>query len=140
MSQTKKNMNDNKNIQTVDVLNSIILSHREQLFKIPKEEHVVFVMSGGLDSTIGAAMIIEEWGSFVHPLFIRRNARATKYEEKAFDLIANDFRTRYKNKFLVPKKIETEVPPSDIKLGLTEQRLKSVGHAMRNAVLQSIGV
>jgi len=129
-----------KNTNTVDTLNSIILSHRKYLFEEPKDEHVVFVMSGGLDSTIGVARVIEEWSCLVHPLFIRRHARATKYEEQAFDLICADYKKRYKGKFLEPKKLEIEVPPTELKSGLKEERLKNVGHAMRNAVLQSIGV
>ncbi len=131
---------ENKKDQTINALNAIILSHREYLFKEPKNEHVVFVMSGGLDSTIGAAKVIEEWGSIIHPLFIRRHARATKYEEKAFDLVAGDYKERFKGNFLEPKKIEIEVPPTDLKSCLSDMRLKKTGHAMRNAVLQSIGV
>ena len=125
---------------TVKKLDSIILSQRDYLFREPKNEHVVFVMSGGLDSTIGAARVIEEWGSFIHPIFVRRHARATKYEEKAFDLVAQDYQKRYEGKFFEPKKVEIEVPPTDLKSGLTKERLHKVGHAMRNAVLQSIGV
>ena len=133
-------MKKNKINKTIDSLNSIILSHRQDLFKVPNNEHVVFILSGGLDSTIGVARVIEEWGSFVHPLFIRRHARATKYEEQAFDLVSADYQKRYKNNFLTPKKLEIEIPPTEIKTGLTEERLKNTGHAMRNAVLQSIGV
>lgn len=127
----------------VEALDAIILAHRKYLFKEPINEHVVFIMSGGLDSTIGAARTIEEWGSIIHPLFVRRHARATVYEERAFDLIAGDFQERYKRykgKFLEPKKLEIEVPPTELKSGLTKTRLDKIGHAMRNTVLQSIGV
>lgn len=132
---TKKKRNG-----TVEALDAIILAHRKNLFKEPENEHVVFMMSGGLDSTIGVARVIEEWGSFVHPLFIRRYARATVYEERAFDLIASDFRERYEGKFLEPKKLEVEVPPTELKSGLTKMRLEKIGHTLRNTVLQSIGV
>lgn len=125
---------------TIQKLEAILLAHREYLFKEPKGEHVVFVMSGGLDSTVGAARVIEEWGSIIHPLFIRRHARATKYEEKAFDLVAGDYQNRYRGKFLEPMKLEVEVPPVALKPGLTADRLQRLGHAMRNAVLQAIGV
>lgn len=132
--------NSNEKIDTLDTLNSVILSHRDKLFDPPVDEHIVFIISGGLDSTIGVARVIEEWNCFVHPLFIRRHARATKYEERAFDSVVADYKERYKDKFLEPKKIEIEVPPTELKSGLTEERLKKKGHAMRNAVLQSIGV
>lgn len=134
-------MNKFKNTSnTVDILNSIILSHRDVLFDPPINKHVVFVMSGGLDSTIGVARIIEDWNCYVHPLFIRRHARATKYEEQAFDSISNNFKKRYKNNFLKGKKIDVEVPPLTFKTGLKNRRLQNIGHAMRNAVLQSVGV
>lgn len=129
-----------KRNDSVDALDAVILAHRKTLFKEPINEHVVFIMSGGLDSTIGAARAIEEWGSYIHPLFIRRHARATVYEERAFDLMVADFSERYKGKYLEPKKIETEVPPRELKTGLMKARLDKIGHAMRNAVLQSIGV
>ena len=129
-----------KRNEAVSELNAILLAHREFLFKEPINEHVVFIMSGGLDSTIGTARAIEEWGSVIHPLFIRRHARATVYEERAFDLITQDYLKRYYGKFLEPKKLEMEVPPTELKSGLTKVRLDEIGHAMRNAVLQSIGV
>ena len=126
--------------KTVEMLNAIILSHRDYLFKKPEGEHVVFVMSGGLDSTIGAAQIIEEWGCYIHPLFIRRHARATKYEEKALDLVADDYSKRYQGHFLEPKKLDIEIPSVELKSGLTQERLYRIGHTMRNVVLQSMGV
>lgn len=126
--------------ETIQNLEKIILCHRDYIFKPPKNTSVIFMMSGGLDSTIGAARAIEEWGCVVYPLFIRRHARATKYEEGSFDRVANTYRLRYPNNFMPSKKVDVEVPPLEFKSGLTELRLKKLGHALRNACLQALGV
>jgi len=121
-------------------LEKIILSKRGYIVRVPRNEPVIFVMSGGLDSTIGAARAIEEWNCKIYPLFIRRHARATKYEEVAFDKISSYFLKKYPNNFYLPKKVEIEVPPLIFKVGLREERLKKLGHAMRNSTLQNLAV
>lgn len=124
----------------ISSLDQILITQRGYVFEPPINKKIVFISSGGLDSTIGVVRAIEEWDCVVYPLFVRRHARATKYEEASFNSVSEVYLKRYPKNYMSPKKIEIEVPPVDFKLGLTDIRLKKLGHAMRNANLQSLGV
>ena len=75
--------NRDEDSKILEMMNNIFLYRRGYISKVPKNEDVVFIFSGGLDSSITLDMIINEWGVNVFPLFVRRSARATKFEEES---------------------------------------------------------
>ena len=63
-------------------IEKILIEKRGCVFKIPKNQPVVLLASGGLDSTVALDKIIRDWNVKVYPLFIKRGAKAEKFEER----------------------------------------------------------
>ena len=126
--------------QVLKYINDIFLYRRGYTSRIPQGEDVVFIFSGGLDSSVTLDMIINEWGVKVFPLFVRRSARATKFEEEAVKFFIDFYQKKYPGHMHDLEVIETEVPPLSFKKYPESDRLQRLGHPMRNAVLQSLGV
>lgn len=103
-------------------------------------ENIVLLMSGGMDSTILASLILEKTNYTIYPLFIRRGSRSQIWEEKGFDFFNQYYAEKYPNRFKGFKKIQIEVPPLDFKKYKNPDQLKKLGHPMRNVVLQSLAV
>jgi 7-cyano-7-deazaguanine synthase in queuosine biosynthesis len=124
-----------------DLLKSIenaMKQRRGYVFNKPINENVILLASGGLDSTVTVDLIIREWNVKVYPLFVRRSARATVFEEKAFDFFVDFYKKRFPDNFMAPFKVEIEVPPIAFKKYKMTNRLSKLGHPMRNFTLQNI--
>ncbi|MEA3378269.1 MAG: 7-cyano-7-deazaguanine synthase [Nanoarchaeota archaeon] len=130
--------NREENLLILKNIEETLLSRRGFIFRPPKGERVVILASGGLDSTVTMDIIIREWGVKVYPLFIRRKARATAFEEKAFDYFMKFYKKRFPDNLMKPYKIEMEVPPLSLKKYKFKKQLSVLGHPMRNATLQNI--
>lgn len=120
----------------VAAIEAILKRERAWVFEVPHGEDVVALVSGGLDSTVMIDLLIDEWRCRVHPLYVRRGARAEAHEERAFDRTCALFGTR----IAAPVKLASEVPPRALKAHIPAERLRVVGHPMRNSVLQSLAV
>jgi len=120
-------------------LDALLLRRRGWTARPPRGEHVVALASGGLDSTVAMAWCAEELGATVHPLFVRRAARATPFEEAALDRVVVSLRGRYGERIASPLKIEAEIPPLDLKPCFAG-RAATLGHPMRDASLQNLAV
>lgn len=117
-------------------LEKIIQSTKEgKISEIPYEKHVVFLVSGGLDSTIGVAQVIQKYGCIVHPLFVCRHSKNMIYEKSAVKSIFNKMLKIYPQNLRNLEIVDTEIPPLKFKHGLKSQRLSTVGHALRNVNL-----
>jgi len=121
-------------------INQIFKYRRGYISRIPKDEDIVFIFSGGLDSSITLDKIINDWNVNIFPLFIRRSARATKFEEESVKFFVNYYKEKYPNNMQDLEIVETEVPPLSFKKYPESDRLQKLGHPMRNAVLQALGV
>lgn len=119
-----------------------LMKKRGFISKMPgKNEPVVLIMSGGLDSTVVAEYLMKEHGLRIFPLFIRRGQRAENQEEKALDFFTKEFMKRNGKKlFNKPTKIETEIPPKGIKEKIPKEVMARIGHPMRDSTLQNFGI
>lgn len=126
--------------KVLESIEQIFLSRRGYVFQPPLDEDVVLIYSGGLDSTTVIDMIINDWGVKIFPLFVRRSARATKYEEAAVRFFTQYYVEKYPGKMGELEVVETEVPPLAFKHYAETDRLQRLGHPLRNVVLQSLGV
>ena len=73
-------------IPTLRRLEDVILSKRKNLFRKPqKGEGIVFIVSGGLDSTTALARVLDEFDADIYPLYIQRGARAEENELASLD-------------------------------------------------------
>lgn len=121
-------------------INDLLLYRRGYISRVPRNEDVVFIFSGGLDSSVTLDKIINEWNVTIYPLFVRRNARATRFEEESVKFFVDYYKERYPRNMRDLEIVETEVPPLSFKKYPESDRLQKLGHPMRNAVLQALGV
>jgi 7-cyano-7-deazaguanine synthase len=121
-------------------LENLLVQERGYVSKIPQNQDVVVLMSGGLDSSIMVAKIIEDWNCKVHPLFLKRGARNEKYEEEALDFFAGVYLQKFPDNFSEPVKLTYEIPPKIFKVGFPQSFSKTVGIPMRNSTMQNLAV
>ena len=127
-------------LPTLKRLEDVILSKRETLFRKPqKGEGIVFIVSGGLDSTTALARVLEEFDAEIYPLYIQRGARAEEKELESLHYYLDLFAKKHKNLHKL-EILTAEVPPAKYKSTIPEEQLKTIGHTMRNSMLQSYAV
>jgi len=105
-----------------------------------KKEAVVFLASGGLDSTVGMAKAIEELDVVVYPLYIERGAQADAMERRSLGNVYDELKRRYPEN-LMPVCFERYLcPPPSWKQTYCREDVLRLGYPMRDIVLQSVGV
>jgi 7-cyano-7-deazaguanine synthase len=122
------------------LLEDVLMQERGYVTRIPKGEDVVVLYSGGLDSTIMIDMLIKEWDVKVHPLYVRRGARAEKQEEKAVDYYYDYYKQKYPSNIGELAKINYQVPPEEFKKDFPPELAQTQGHPLRNSTLQNLAV
>jgi 7-cyano-7-deazaguanine synthase len=122
------------------LLEDVLLQERGYVTRIPRGEDVVVLYSGGLDSTVMIDMLIKEWDVKVHPLYVKRGARAEKQEEKAVDYYYDYYKQKYPSNIGELAKINYQVPPEEFKKDFPPELAKTQGHPLRNSTLQNLAV
>jgi len=136
----KKTILSVDDLPTLKLLEDIILSKRKTLFRKPgKNEGIVFIVSGGVDSTIALAKVLEEFDSLIYPLYIKRGARAEVKELDSLHYYLNLFSKKHKNLQKL-EVLEAEIPPKKYKKYIPDKQLNSTGHTLRNSMIQSYAV
>lgn len=114
---------------------------RGYVFNMPsKGSSVVVEMSGGADSTITTAMLMEEFGLEVYPFFVNRGQRSFVYEKESIAFFSELYKKKYAKLFHEPKELTIPNPATEIKSDLTEKLRHNIGHPMRNSILTEYGV
>lgn len=132
---TKKN----ENLNTIEILEESLLKLRGFIFKTPKPlTPVVVSFSGGLDSVITTAILLEKYRLRIYPFFVRRAQRAIIPEQRSVDYFTYFFRKKYPRLFCAPFKITVPIPAIEIKNNLKNN--SSIGHPMRNSIIMEYGV
>lgn len=127
-------------LPTLRSLEDIILTKRKTLFRKPdKEEGIVFIVSGGLDSTTALARVINEFESQIYPLYVQRGARNEANELASLRYYLKLFSNNHPNLHEL-EILEAEVPPRKYKKDIPEVQLNAIGHTMRNSMLQSYAI
>jgi 7-cyano-7-deazaguanine synthase in queuosine biosynthesis len=121
-------------------IESLLLEKRSYTTEIPFNENVVSLMTGGLDSSIGAELCIKKWDTTIYPLYIKRGATAQKHEIKALKGIYNYLKFHYPENIKKPLFINAAIPASEIKSFLKKERIFSKGHPLRNTIMQMYGI
>lgn len=120
-------------------LEALLLSIKgKEMSYLPYKEDVIFLISGGLDSTIGVAQVIEKYNCIVHPLFVKRHSKNMCYEFSAITKIYKLMKKIYPNNLKEVEVIDIEIPPKKFKKGLKKERLDTTGHVLRNVSLSSV--
>ena len=126
--------------QTLEAIEKIILTERSYLFEIPRDEDVLILLSGGLDSVVMVDWVAQKWQCKIHPLFIKRGARAQEYEERAFAWYCQFYEKRLGEQWQEPIIIEQEIPPHKFKDQISKERRKNVGLPLRNSTMQNYAI
>jgi len=103
------------------------------------KETVVFLASGGLDSSVGMAMLLEQ-GTTVYPLHITRSAKAENRELEAVLLIYRRLFEMYPRLIKPIEVMGVTFPPALWKRTYYPSDVERLGHPMRDIMLQALGV
>lgn len=122
------------------MIEGLLQTQREYVSREPSQEDIVALCSGGLDSVVMINKLIEDWNVQVHPLFIRRGARAEKHEEKAFDFFVDFYTKRFPDNMKESFKLDYHIPPEELKQTFPMAMALSVGHPLRNSTMQNLAV
>ncbi len=122
-------------------IEQILLKERGFIVNIDKNDSIVLLISGGLDSVITLSYIIEKFGVNVYPLFIKRGARAEKKELESTQYYINFYKEKYgdrvKDLFILN---DEDIPAKQLKNDFPKERMKAIGHPLRNSTLQNYAV
>lgn len=100
----------------------------------PHEKKCIIIWSGGIDSTVKIALLIEKFDYEVFPLFIRRGQKNLKEEEVSVNFFSDLFKEKYSGKFHETFFLEHEIPPKQLK------KLHKDAHIMRNSDIINDGI
>lgn len=117
--------------------NQILKKTRGWISKWPRK--IVFIFSGGMDSTITIARLLTDQNIEIYPLFINRGQTNYKFEKKAVKFFNAYFRKKFPKLYHDVFEIAINVPAKEIKHELKNYTEKH-GHPLRNTMLQMIGV
>jgi len=121
-------------------IDKFLLKKRGYVSKWPKSKCIVMIVSGGLDSIVTSARLIEDYGLELFPLHIHRGQTNTGAENKSVDYFTEYFQKKYgESKFHTPMKISVNVPSIEFKQDLAPYT-KEKGHPMRDPIMQLLGV
>ena len=117
------------------------MQERNFIIDIRKGDSVVLLISGGLDSVITLSYIVEKFDLNVYPLFIKRGARAEEKELEAAQYYIKFYQERYgekvKDLFILN---DEDIPAKQLKNDFPKERMKAIGHPLRNSTLQNYAV
>ena len=101
-----------ENLKLIDFIEKYFIEKRGYVFKMPKPgEPVILLYSGGLDSTVAWAYLIEKYKLHVYPLVLRKNnnlgsRHSIKYFKKYFKKRYKEYYhepLEFKSRFFPPK-------------------------------------
>ncbi|MBI5449682.1 7-cyano-7-deazaguanine synthase [Candidatus Gottesmanbacteria bacterium] len=110
---------DLEDIDVIRHIESIFIKKRGYVFrKLKPGTRVVFQISGGIDSVITASILMKRFGLVLYPLFLRRGQSRVKQEEASVDYFSKIFVKQFPNHFYPVFKMETRIPPFEIRATL----------------------
>jgi 7-cyano-7-deazaguanine synthase in queuosine biosynthesis len=117
-------------------IEDILIKQRGWVFRMPPPgSSVMLSISGGLDTTISAAILMEEWGLKVWPFFIRRGQRSEAQEEESVKFFTEWFSKRYSGLFQPVQFMTAPNPPLEIKAPIA-----GMTYPMRDTAFFSFGI
>ena len=104
-------------------------------------EAVVFLASGGLDSTVGMVKALQEHqAQRIYPLYIKRGSRAQEQELRCLNDIMLFLQKNYYSRVLPLAFADLNFPPANWKRWYNLKEIERLGYPMRDIILQSVAV
>lgn len=104
------------------------------------KEAVVFLASGGLDSSVGMAKAMEEQKCVVYPLYVMRGAIAEAEELSSLRRVHAVLYQKYRGQMMPLSIANSECPLKPWKTAYPREQVERLGYPMRDLILQSLGV
>lgn len=104
-------------------IEKILVQKRGYVFKMPKAgSKVISLMSGGLDTTLVTALLLDKYKLEVYPIHYKRPYPAADSSSvmRSVAYFSNYFKKRYPNQFHDPKIIDLEFPSQELFLKNTK--------------------
>ncbi len=124
--------------ERIGAVSRILLDTRGYVFEIPREETVIVLFSGGMDSTTLIDLVAHKWKCKMVLLFFRRDAKNGEWEEKSVDFFHNFYKTRYPDQILELLKLDIQIPTRVNKEYMDKNRKRIMGLPMRNATMWNV--
>ncbi len=121
--------------ENVKKIKELLVFNRGYVNEAPKDEYILLLCSGGMDSTILIDMAIKQWNCKVILVYFLRNAKNQKWEEKAIDFFNDFYKKRYPQNIVEYIKVNLEIPLRLNKEHLDRMRQKILGLPLRNTVM-----
>lgn len=129
ISNHKKNLED---ISVKNKIEKILKDKRGYILKWPsKLEHVIVLISGGMDSVSVISILIEKYGVIVHPLFIKRGQKRERQELSAARYYIKLFQKKYDKNCQNLNIIKSYIPPKKIRWTLTSRSNERINKKLR---------
>lgn len=117
-------------------IEQIFLSKRSYVFKPPVNEDTVFLLTGGIDSSILLDLYLD-WTKTgrIFPLYIRRSAKAEPFEIGAARQVITYLQKRTHGRLANLQLVSAEIPPLTFKQQMNLNQTKLTGYKVRNTIL-----
>lgn len=126
--------------ERVDEIKQVLIKARGYVFEKPIDEHVIILLSGGLDSTALVDLVASQWKAKIILVYFRREARNQVYEEAAVDFFHRFYKERYSELVVELLKIDAPVPAKVNRQFMDKTRQHVMGLPMRNATMWAMAV
>lgn len=114
----RRELEDSKLIGKIE---SFLIRKRDFVFQIPKPKTpIILLLSGGLDTVVVWAILMDIYHLNVYPVFLRRGQRRVRQEEKSVDYFSCLYVRKYPQYYHAPMKINSFIPPMEIRWPITE--------------------
>lgn len=150
-TKTSQNIKFNKleDISVLNKINEIFLFRRGYTYRLPLPgSNVVAGVSGGLDSVINLAILMEEFKYKVYPFFINRGQTNYKWEKEAIRFFDNYYKRRYPKLYNNCLEIKLNTPSKEYKSLLRATKdledntflRRTVAYPARNPIIALTGM
>jgi thymidylate synthase/7-cyano-7-deazaguanine synthase in queuosine biosynthesis len=121
--------------KNVESLKEVLKVNRGYVFEIPKDEHIVLLCSGGMDSITLIDLVIRQWNCKVILIYYKRKSKNQRWEEESVDFFYKFFKESFPENMLELIKIDIEIPLKLNKEYLDRTRQIYMGLPLRNTVM-----
>jgi signal peptidase I len=109
-----------ENMKVIDMVEQFFIQKRGYVFTMPKPKTpVILLLSGGIDSVITWAILMQKFHLSVYPVFIFQEKINSRKEKQAVKFFATLFRNRYPDYFHKPMEYNVRFLPQDMRSNLT---------------------
>ena len=119
MKKVEKKFKFNKaeNSKLIKHFDNILVKMRGFIFRLPpKNQHVICLASGGLDTTVVMGVLMSKYNLQVHPLYLERHLENSRKIWHSLLKISERLKRQFPKLYHSPIRISYRIPPEEINL------------------------